>query len=87
MKPAYLRYYAGDWRVGVVVPFRYRCELTRRWRVVWLCCCVATFGFWSQAVSAQDVDMLWREFDARVLTVEEKRLLQVGLTAAGPTRG
>ena len=31
--------------------------------------------------------MLWREFDARILSGEEKRLLQVGLTAAGLYEG
>ena len=37
--------------------------------------------------AAQDGDPLWQEFDGRVLTVEEKRLLQVGLTAGGHYQG
>jgi S1-C subfamily serine protease len=53
-------------------------------RVVWLCCCV---GLWSQPAPAQDPEILWRDFDARMLSVEEKRLLQVGLTAGGHYEG
>jgi serine protease Do len=56
--------------------------MARSLRVVFVCCCVLSFG-WSRPASAQDTEMLWREFDARLLSAEEKRLLQVGLTAAG----
>lgn len=56
--------------------------MARGSRVVGVCCCVLTFG-WLPPASAQDTEMLWREFDARVLSAAEKRLLQVGLTAAG----
>ena len=61
-------------------------EIDLGWRAFGRPVLMIMLSLGSQA-AAQDGDPLWQEFDGRVLTVEEKRLLQVGLTASGHYQG
>jgi serine protease Do len=57
-------------------------------RVGLACLLVLVGAGQASRANAQPVeDPLWEEFDARLLTVEEKRLLQIGLTIEGRYRG
>ncbi len=61
-------------------------EIDLGWRAFGRPVLMIMLSLGSQA-AAQDGDPLWQEFDGRVLTFEEKRLLQVGLTAGGHYQG